>query len=105
MIWVVPILVDIPLDQVVLLPTAEYHEARLRLYVSALDERGEESAIAQMPIPIRVPDSRLEEAKGTIFRYELTLVMRGGPHQVAVGLRDEIGSEVSFLRERVFVGG
>ena len=89
--------VEVPIGSLVLVPRGETHEARLRLFVAALDEEGDASPVQQVMVPISIPNDEVERARGQLYRYSLPLVMRGGTHRVAVGLRDELGGEEVFI--------
>ena len=102
--WIVPVDVEVPLDRIALIPRAGTHEGRLRLYVAAIDERGDASPVQQVAVPISIPDADIEAARGQTYRYTVPLLMRGGQHRVAVGLRDELGAQESFVIEDVTVG-
>jgi hypothetical protein len=39
-----------------------------------------------------------------LYLYSVSLLMRRGPHRVAVGLRDEVGADASFITGSVVVG-
>ncbi len=101
----VPILVRIPLDKVVLVPRETAHEARLEVFISAMDERGGTSEVSRAAVPISIPDADLPEALGKHFTYEARLLMRRGRHRVAVGVRDELGATASFVTRGLQVGG
>jgi hypothetical protein len=63
--YLVPVQVRIPLDNVVLLPRADgKHEARLRLFVAAIDEQGRASDIEEVPIGFRPPAEAAPDAGG-----------------------------------------
>jgi VWFA-related protein len=104
--FLVPIQVRIPLDRVTLLPLGEgdTHRARLKVFLAALDAEGGISPVQSAPIPIEVPGKDLDAARASAWAYEMTLLMRQGPHRIAVGLRDELGAESSFLSRGLRVG-
>jgi VWFA-related protein len=102
--FAVPVLVHLPLDQIVLIPRGEFHVANLRLYFSVMDEGGDVSDIQQAVVPIEIPATELEEALGKHYTYETGLLMRPGRHAVAVGVRDEMGATSSFVTGQVDVG-
>lgn len=103
--YLVPIRVRIPLDKLVLVPLEEFHEARLRLFLAAMDEEGGMSPVQQAQVPIRIPSQEVDEARQKYYVYALDLLMRRGGHKVAVGLRDDIGSVSSFISRNFHVGG
>ena len=102
--WVVPIDVDIPLGRIALVPHDGTHEGRVRLYIAVLDGEGDASAVQQIAVPISIPDADLEQARGKSYRYTAPLMMRGGHHRVAVGVRDELGAQDSFVIDDVTAG-
>ena len=102
--FVVPILIDIPLNKVVLIPHAEFHEGKVMLYVAAMDSDGGVADVQEIVVPIQIPTDRIEAALGQNFRYHTQLLMRGGGHRIAVGVRDELGSGSSFVSEGLLVG-
>jgi VWFA-related protein len=102
--FVVPVAVEIPIGALVLVPREGTHESRLRLFVAALDGQGDSSPVQQVVVPISIPDADLEQAREQVFRYSVPLLMRRGPHRVAVGLRDELGGEEAFVTGSIDVG-
>jgi len=55
-------------------------------------------------VPISIPNAEVEQARGQVFRYSVPLLMRSGSHRVAVGLRDEVGGQETFITSHVEVG-
>ncbi len=102
--FVVPIMIDIPLNKVVLIPRADFYEGKVMLYVAAMDADGGIADVQEIGVPIHIPADRIEAARGQDFRYQTQLLMRGGGHRVAVGVRDELGSGSSFVSEGLLVG-
>jgi hypothetical protein len=89
----------------VLIPRAESHEARLRLFIAARDAEGDSSPVQQVTLPVSIPSGEIERARGEDWVYRVELLMRGGPHLVAVGIRDELASSESFVTRSLTVGG
>ncbi len=102
--FLVPIEVDIPLSSIVLVPREAFHEGRVRLFFSAIDEDGDMADVSEVPIDIRIPSERVEEVREQPYRYQVSLRMRGGGHRLAVGVRDLIGAAESFVTRSVVVG-
>jgi VWFA-related protein len=103
--WVLPVEVRIPIENITLVPRAESHEGRLRLFVAARDAAGDTSPVQQATMPVSIPADAIERARGEDWVYRIELLMRGGPHLVAVGVRDELASSESFVSRSVVVGG
>ena len=102
--YLVTLLVRVPFDQIVLVPQGEVYRAGVRLFLSAMGSDGGMSPVERQPIPIRIPKEHIEAALRESLVYETQLVMRGGRHKVAVGLRDDLGQTSSFVSRYVRVG-
>jgi VWFA-related protein len=100
----VPIKVRVPLGKVTLVPRADTYEGRLRIWVGAMDDRGT-SPVQQMPVPISIPQNQIDQAREQYYAYTVTLLMRGGQQRVAVGVRDDLASETSFVARQIVLGG
>ncbi len=103
--FVVPVAVAIPMGNLVMVPGPEFHVARVRLFIAALDAEGGTSQVQEVPVPLKIPNGEVEAARGQDFVYTVTLQMRGGRHKVAVGARDDLGAQTSFVTRGVDVGG
>lgn len=95
---------QIPVEALTLVPGPETHRGRLTLYVSALDQEGGLSDVAQLDVPIELPNEEMSELRQMDFPYRLALRMRPGPHRLAVGIRDELGGRSSYLSREIMVG-
>jgi len=102
--YLVPIQVRVPLGKLALLPRADSYEGRIRVWVGAMDDRGT-SPVQQVPVPISIPADEIERARKQFYVYTITLLMRSGEQKVAVGVRDDLGSETSFITRRVVLKG
>ena len=102
--YVVPVEVEVPIRELVLVPRESTYEARMRLYVAALDEQGDTSAVQQVSVPLSIPSDEIERARGQAYRYTVKLLMRSGRQQVSVGVRDEISARQAFVVDTVQVG-
>ena len=100
----VPVKVGIPLDNVTLVPRSDHYFGKARLYFGAIDEKDGISDVNDLELPIQIPADRFDEAQGQYYPFETTLLMRGGPHQLAVGIRDELGAASSYVRKSFYVG-
>ncbi len=100
----VEVLVKIPLNQIVLVPREEQHEARLKLYFSAADIDDRISPVQEVLVPILIPNEDMEQALGQLYLYRANLMMEKGEHRIAAGVRDELGHVSAFLRRSVVVG-
>ncbi|MFL6235135.1 MAG: VWA domain-containing protein [Thermoanaerobaculia bacterium] len=103
--YLVPVLVRIPIGKLVLIPREQSDDARVRLFIAALDSNGGTSDVQQAPVPISIPKKDVEAAQKKQYVYTVTLLMRAGEQRVSVGIRDDVGAQASFLSRSVRVGG
>jgi VWFA-related protein len=104
--FLVPVNVRIPIGKLTLIPREETQseDAKVRLFIAALDTDGGTSDVQQTPVPIRVAKADLETAKSKYFVYSVSLLMRSGEQRVAVGVRDDVGAQASFISRGIKVG-
>ena len=102
--YLVDLVVAIPIGKVTLVPRRDFHEARVKLFVAAMDDDGGVADVQEESVPIRIPLDELERARGVNFNYAVKLLMRRGGHRIAIGVRDEIGAETSFISRVIEVG-
>jgi VWFA-related protein len=103
--YLVPVLVRIPIGKLVLIPREQTDDARVRLFIAALDSAGGTSDVQQAPVPISIPKKDVEAAQKKQYVYTVTLLMRAGEQRVSVGIRDDVGAQASFLSRSLKVGG
>ncbi|HEY0511272.1 MAG TPA: VWA domain-containing protein [Thermoanaerobaculia bacterium] len=95
--FLVPVLVRIPIGKLVLIPRETSEDAKVRLFIAAMDSSGGTSEVQQAPVPISIAKADLAKAQSRQFVYSVTLLMRGGEQRVAIGVRDDIAAQASFL--------
>jgi VWFA-related protein len=93
-----PILVKIPFVKLTLLPQPRFHEGKVTIFVVARDDEGRVSSVQSLEAPIRIPNDKLMAALKGVGGYRIGLLIRPGPHQIAIGVRDEIGNTTSTIR-------
>ena len=103
--YLVPVLVRIPLGKLVLVPHEQTEDGRVRLFIAALDSAGGSSDVQQAPVPISIPKADVAAAQSKKYVYSVTLLMRAGEQRVAIGVRDDIGAQASFMSRSLRVGG
>ncbi|HEY0783497.1 MAG TPA: VWA domain-containing protein [Thermoanaerobaculia bacterium] len=103
--WLVQVNVKIPLGKIVMVPRDKTHEGRVRLFIAAIDTEGGTSEVQQTPVPISVPNADFPSISGKHYTYTISLLMRGGDQTVAVGVRNDVAAQTSFVSTGVRVGG
>lgn len=99
-----PLLVRIPFDGITMLPGADQHEGRLRIFLAVQDEEGGVSGLQEVPYPVRVPNGEVESTVGKEMGYAGKLLLRPGLAKVAIGVWDEVSGTESFVHKSVRVG-
>lgn len=96
----------IPIGKLVLVPEGDSGQqvARVRVFVSAMDEEGRMSDVQQLPVPIVLQAQDLPAALEKHFAYSIPVIMRPGPHKLAIGVRDEVAANGSFVLAYFTVG-
>ena len=98
--YLVPVMVKVPLGNLVLVPQDEVHVGRIGIFICARDGKGRTSPVQSIDVPIRIPNDKLLTALGQVAGYRMVLQMRGEEHEVAVGVRDELGRVESTVTDR-----
>lgn len=97
--FVLPVEIAIPLRNLVLVPLGnDTHGTQLSVYVTVKDGTGLPRPVQKLPFTASIPADRLEEALENSARYTLPLVVQKGDQQIAISVRDELGSAESSLR-------
>ena len=103
--YLVPLLVQVPLAKLTLVPQTERHVGRFRVAFSVMNEDGEVSPVRQLEtVTVEIPAADIAQALGRHFTYETQLLIRPGTSKVAVGIHDELSDQASFVSRTVSVG-
>jgi len=87
---VMPVLVDVPVDRLVLVPGAEEHAGRVTIVLAVQGEDGGLSAVQRREYPITIANDQLLAGLHSRVAFVLGLLMRPGPQRIAVGVRDDV---------------
>ncbi len=88
--FMVPVMVQVPLDQLVLVPLESEHSGRITILLVVRSQDGGMSPIQRREYPISVTNDQLLTALHQSAGFVLGLQMRSGPQRIAVGVRDEV---------------
>ena len=91
-----PLRLEIPLDQIRLLPVAGGYSAKLELRVAATDDDGGSADIPIVPVELRAEDT---PAEGGVAVFETQLKLRSKPHRLLLSLYDPASGKL--FSERV----
>lgn len=104
--YVLPMSIKLPLKRIVLAPQGDFYVGRVKISLVVMDEEGGTSPVQpQEPVTIRIPRAEIEAARQQHYLYDLGLAVRKGFSRIAVGIRDELSTETSFIRQTVNIGG
>ncbi len=102
--YLLPIEVRVPLENATLVPQTEVYHGKLRFSVAVIDDNGRMSPVEQEQVPLTVPVAQIEVARKQYYVYSVELRMRRGRQRVAIGVRDELASESSYVRRPIQIG-
>jgi VWFA-related protein len=103
-LFLVPIVINVPLSQLSLLPHTTDHEGRVSILVAVQDDRGGLSGVQRREYPVKIPNDQFLSALSQDAEFIMGLVMREGPQRVGVGVRDELGNVDSTVTLDLHVG-
>jgi len=103
--FLVPVIITVPIGQLVLIPSVDEHQGRISIYLTVRDRRGDLSPMVRREYPITVPNDLLAGALGQSAGFTMRLAVRPGRQRIAVGLRDEVARTESVTFFEVEVGG
>jgi hypothetical protein len=86
-----PVLVKFGLSDLALVPHDAIYEGRVRVFVAARDERGRNSKVTEIRVPIRVPQEQLREVLAKQAGLVVNVQLRSGRHRMAVTVLDDVG--------------
>jgi len=102
--FLVPVLISIPIGELVLLPEEGLHQAQISVYSVVFDEAGRSSDVHERAYPIEIKNDHLLSAVEQDAKFVIGMVLRDGPHRIAVSIRDDRSSSESTAIVDVLVG-
>jgi VWFA-related protein len=98
--YVVPVIVNVPLGGLVLLPQGEVHVGSVSAWFASADEDGRISRPAKQTFTFKVANERLLTALSQSVSYPVQFLMKPGNKRVVASLRDDNGvTESSVVTE------
>jgi VWFA-related protein len=106
--WRVPIRLWVPLDEMTLAEPpsgdADGRAGRLRVMMAVSDAAGNLGPVRQKLVTVEVGEDGEGATTGREHLVEVDLDLPTADHVVALGLRDELGGETSFVRHVIHLG-
>jgi hypothetical protein len=103
--FLVPVLIRIPIAELVLLPTGKSHAGQISVHTVVRDTQGRLSPVHGRQYPLEIPNDQLLAAVQQQAGFMIGLVMREGPQRIAVSVRDDKSLLESTAYLEVVVGG
>ncbi len=100
----VAIRVRVPMKELVLLPQGDFFVGRLRYYFGAVDEKGRDAELQELPFELRIPAASIDVARQDEVSRIINATMREGTQKLVVAVRDELSEERSVVGRYVRVG-
>ena len=97
----VPIEIQIPMDNLTLLPQGEIHAGGFTVYVAVANKDGDMSDVSHKTHQIVVKNAEVEKSKGKYYTYSLTLLMEPGLNKISVGVVDDVSNVTGFAKDQV----
>jgi VWFA-related protein len=97
----VPVEVQIPMENLTLLPQGEAFMGGFSLYLVVGNKDGDMSDVAQKQHQIRVTAEDYPKIKGKYYTYAMDLLMEPGLNKISVGVVDEVSNVSGFDRQQV----
>lgn len=103
--YALPLQLRLPLRDAVLLPSPSgKYELRLKLFVGAVSENGDSSAIEEVPLGLRLDEEYVEAARGESFVHNHKIVLGAGRQKIGIAVLDVFGRQTSIVTEAVHIG-
>jgi VWFA-related protein len=102
--FTVPLTVTIPAARLVLLPEGDVYQGMVSICIVATDVDGRNSEAHREVFPIRVPAAAIDAMLRQETEFTFQLILRKGPHKVAVTARDEVAQLDATTSFEVTVG-
>jgi len=95
--YLVPVRIRVPLAALVLNSGPSGEVGQVRLVLTARDADGVWTPVRQKMIGVRAEPG--ENRNGAVRTFEVEMELPAGEHVLAVGVRDELGGRISFVRQ------
>ena len=102
--YLVPVMIQIPIGELVLQPAADRHVAQISVASVVRDDKGRMSDVHEREYPIEIANDQLLYAVGQRAEFVIGMVLREGPHRISISVRDEQSSIESTEYVDVEVG-
>ena len=102
--YMVPVQLQIPLKDLVILPLGDKHELRLRYFVGAAGSDGDLSEVDSAPIGLRLAGEHVENARKESLLHTHKLILNPGQNKIGVSVLDTFSRQSSTVTAVINVG-
>lgn len=96
-LWMVPVVVQVPLHALTLVPQGEKQSGKVGFHYVLRDAENHVVTFESRSQAIEIPTAGLQAALAKHISYSVTMPLARGEYHVAVTVRDEIGNRVSTV--------
>ena len=101
--YLLPVRISVPIGKLGLVPSGDTLQGQFFVYFAVLDVSGKQSDLQIQRQEIKVPQKDLTIAQRKDFYYDVQLVVVPGGQKLAVGVRDGVSNQISYVQKNVFV--
>jgi VWFA-related protein len=101
--YLLPVRISVPIGKLGLVPSGDTLQGQFFVYFAVLDVSGKQSDLQIQRQEIKVPQKELTVAQRKDFYYDVQLVVVPGGQKLAVGVRDGVSNQTSYVQKNVFV--
>jgi VWFA-related protein len=97
----IPVEVQIPVDNLTLLPQGEAYMGGFSIYVVVGNKDGDMSDVSRKSHQITIPVGDFPKTKGKYYTYTLDLMCERGLNKISIGVVDDVSNISGFDRQQV----
>jgi len=101
--YLLPVRISVPIGKLGLVPSGDTLQGQFFVYFAVLDVSGKQSDLQIQRQEVKVPQKELTIAQRKDFYYDVQLVVVPGGQKLAVGVRDGVSNQTSYVQKNVFV--
>ena len=101
--YLLPVRISVPIGKLGLVPSGDTLQGQFFIYFAVLDVSGKQSDLQIQRQEVKVPQKELTIAQRKDFYYDVQLIVVPGGQKLAVGVRDGVSNQISYVQKNVFV--
>jgi len=101
--YLLPVRISVPIGKLGLVPSGDTYNGQFFIYFAVLDVSGKQSDLQIQRQEVKVPQKDLTVAQRKDYYYDVQLIVVPGGQKLAVGVRDGVSNQTSYVQKNVFV--